>query len=81
MSVSSTIDNLKAHTDDSVILYKSQMYRGSMIMDAGFYYAPYRPGMTAEELYEVQMEQAKYSGPTELQNQIMDVVRHPQVRS
>lgn len=75
MSVSSIIGNLEVHTDDSVILYKSQMYRGSTIMDAGMYYAPYRPGMSAEELLEVQTERAKYRGPSELQNQIMDLVR------
>lgn len=51
------------------------MYKASRSVDIAMFYCPYIPGMSAEQLLEVQEQIAARRGPTELQQQIMDVVR------
>lgn len=51
------------------------MYKASRSIDIGMFYCPYIPGMSAEQLLEVQEEIAARRGPTELQQQIMEAVR------
>ena len=51
-------------------------YRGQSIIDTGYFFAPYRPGMTADEISEVNEQIAEAcKPPTELQRRIMDTVK------
>ena len=52
-------------------------YTGSSEIDAAYFYCPYRPGMTDEDIARVNAEIAESSKPpTEIQKLIMDTVRN-----
>ena len=51
-------------------------YKGHTTLDVGWYFAPYRPGMSDEEIAEVNARLAEANkGPTDLQKHIMNTIR------
>lgn len=54
-------------------------YKGSSEIDVAYFFCPYRPGMTDDEIAKVNEEIREASKPpTEIQQRIMDVVRNVQ---
>jgi hypothetical protein len=50
--------------------------RGQAEIDVAYYFCPYRPGMSEEELEAVKLELSRLKGPTEIQRRIMDTVQN-----
>jgi len=51
-------------------------YKGNTEIDVGYYLCLYRPGMNDEEIADVSIRMSQYTGPTEIQTRIMNMIRN-----